>query len=171
MKKSVPMSLYWLRRKSLVVLAASALVLVAGGGGAAGAASLVGGARATSQEIRMKISLTVDGQLATASLYDNATAREFAALLPLSLTLTEYARVERIGDLPRQLIRGHAESTVPVKAGDLAYYAPWGNLAVFVDDGTDNYTSDLMRLGAVDTGLLALQRPGPMKVTIERQPD
>lgn len=119
----------------------------------------------------MKIRFTVDGQVATATLYDNATAREFAALLPLSLTLTDYARIERIANLPQRLTRGRAESTVPVQVGDLAYYAPWGNLAVFVEDGADNYTEDLMRLGAVDTGLHALQRPGPLNVTIERQPD
>jgi len=116
----------------------------------------------------MKIRLTVDGQVATATLYDNATARDFAELLPLSLTLTDYARIERIADLPQRLTRGSAESTVPVKAGDLAYYAPWGNLAIFVEDGTGNYTGDLMRLGAVETGLPALQRPGPLQVTIEQ---
>ncbi len=119
----------------------------------------------------MKIRLTVDGQVATAALHDNATAREFAALLPLSLTLTDYARIERIADLPQKLSRSSAESTVPVKAGDLAYYAPWGNLAIFVEDGTGNYTGDLMRLGAVETGLPALQRPGPLAVRIERVPD
>lgn len=119
----------------------------------------------------MKIRLTVDGQVATATLYDNATARDFAALLPLSLTLTDYARIERIADLPQRLTRGGAEATVPVKAGDLAYYTPWGNLAIFVEDGTGNYTGDLMRLGAVETGMPALQRPGPLQVRIERMPD
>ena len=62
----------------------------------------------------MKIRLTVDGQVATATLYDNATARDFAALLPLSLTLTDYARIERIAGLPQRLTRGSAETTVPV---------------------------------------------------------
>ncbi|MBD9367984.1 hypothetical protein I5O09_08460 [Pseudomonas parafulva] len=119
----------------------------------------------------MKIRLDVDGQIATATLYDNAPARDFAALLPLTLTLTDYARIERIADLPQRLTLGAAESTVPVKQGDLAYYAPWGNLAIFVEDGTGNYTGDLMRLGAVETGLPALQRSGPLHVRIERAPD
>jgi hypothetical protein len=119
----------------------------------------------------MKIRLIVDGQGATATLYDNATARDFAALLPLPLTLTDYAHIERIADLPQRLTRGNAETTVPLKAGDLAYYAPWGNLAIFVEAGTGNYTGDLMRLGAVETGLPALQRPGPLQVRIERMPD
>ncbi|WP_170849460.1 cyclophilin-like fold protein [Azotobacter beijerinckii] len=79
--------------------------------------------------------------------------------------------VSRIADLPRKLSLDRAETTVPVKEGDLAYYAPWGNLAIFVEDGTGNYTGDLMRLGAVDTGLPALQRPGPLQVRIERMTD
>lgn len=119
----------------------------------------------------MKLRLTVDGQVATATLHANATARDFAALLPLSLTLTDYARIERIADLPRRLTRFGAETTVAVKAGDLAYYAPWGNLAIFVEDGTGNYTGDLMRLGALETGLPALQRPGPLEVRIECMPE
>ncbi|MCZ8403808.1 hypothetical protein [Achromobacter xylosoxidans] len=32
-------------------------------------------------------------------------------------------------------------------------------------------TGDLMRLSAVETGLPALQRPGPLHATIERLPD
>jgi hypothetical protein len=119
----------------------------------------------------MKIRLTVDGQVAKATLYDNATVRDFAALLPLSLTLTDYARIERIADLPRRLTQGSAETTVSVKAGDLAYYAPWGNLAIFVEYGTGHYTGDLMRLGAVETGLPALQCRGPLQVRIERIPE
>lgn len=119
----------------------------------------------------MKIRLDVDGQMSTATLYDNATARDFAALLPLSLTLTDYARIERIAYLPQRLTLGVAASKVPVKQGDLAYYAPWGNLAIFVEDGIGNYTGDLMPLGAVETGLPALQRSGPLQVRIERMPD
>ncbi|CAN7305716.1 cyclophilin-like fold protein [Variovorax sp. LjRoot178] len=119
----------------------------------------------------MKIRLNVDGQTVTATLYDNPAAADFVSLLPLSLTLNDYARIERIAYLPRKLIEGRVESTVPVKEGDLAYYAPWGNLAVFVEDGTGNYTGDLIRLGAVETGLPALQRPGPLQVRIERMPD
>ena len=89
----------------------------------------------------MKIRLTVDGEVTTATLYDSTAARDFAALL-LSLTLTDYARIERIADLPKGSTERNAEKgMVPAKAGDLAYYAPWGNLAIFVEDGTGNYTA------------------------------
>ena len=57
----------------------------------------------SAQELPMKNRLHVNSGIATAILVDNATARDFAALLPLSLALVEFAKVERIGDLPRKL--------------------------------------------------------------------
>lgn len=114
-----------MRRQTLVLLAGSALA--ACGGGNSGAESPVA-APSIPQAAPVRIRLTVDGQVATATLYYNATARGFAAQLPLSLTLTDYARIERIAYLPQRLPAGPAESTVPVNAGDLAYYAPGATL-------------------------------------------
>jgi hypothetical protein len=117
----------------------------------------------------MQIQLMIDGQAIKATLDDTATARDFAELLPLSLTLVDYASIERISDLPRRLtVTGAPSGHVP-RAGDLAYYAPWGNLAVFVDGGS--HARGLVRLGRVDSALGALQQPGPFKVRIERVTD
>ena len=44
----------------------------------------------------MKIRMDIDGQIVIGRLEDTAAARDFAAMLPLSMTLTDYARVERI---------------------------------------------------------------------------
>jgi len=139
------------RRTALVALLALA---------AAGAAS-------AQQKPPMKIRLTVDGrESATATLYDNATARDFAALLPLDLTLTDYAAVERVATLPRKLsTQGAPEGMTPV-AGDLTHYAPWGNLAIFIQGNA--YARGLLPLGKVDEGLPVLARPGPYRVRIER---
>lgn len=117
----------------------------------------------------MKIHMDVDGEIATATLEDSAASRDFAALLPMSLTLENYAHIERIADLPRKLSIVDAPAGATPRAGDIAYYAPWGNLAIFVGDG--RYARGLVRLGRVDTGLPALQRPGPLKVRIERIQD
>lgn len=120
---------------------------------------------------KTQIRMDVDGMEVTASLDNSAASREFAAMLPLALTLTDYARIERIADLPRKLTVGKGEDaggSAAVKAGDLAYYAPWGNLAIFAEAGDAKYVGGLVRLGTVETGLPALQRPGPLKVTIER---
>lgn len=113
----------------------------------------------------MKIRMDVDGEIVIATLDDNATARDFAALLPLSLTLENYAEVERIASLPRRLSVTGAPAGMDPDVGDITYYAPWGNLAIFAGDSV--YARGLVRLGKVDTGLPALQRPGPLQVRIE----
>ncbi|WP_392750362.1 cyclophilin-like fold protein [Streptomyces sp. LN590] len=83
----------------------------------------------------MHIHLTIDGNSVDATLNDSSTVRDFAALLPLALDLDDFQKTERIADLPRKLsIEGAPASSEP-KAGDLAFYAPWGNLALFYRDG------------------------------------
>ncbi|WP_454712503.1 cyclophilin-like fold protein [Cupriavidus nantongensis] len=114
----------------------------------------------------MQIRLTVNGQSATATLYDNATARDFAALLPLSLTMEDYAAIERVSSLPRKLsTQGAPDGMAPV-AGELTHYAPWGNLALFIKGRS--YARGLLPLGKVDEGLRLLAQAGPYQVRIER---
>lgn len=117
----------------------------------------------------MKIRFDVGGEIATATLHDNATARDFAMLLPLSLTLRDFEQVERIADLPRKLSTAGAPAGLEPAKGDITYYAPWGNLAIFAGDNV--YADGLVQIGKIDSGLAALQRPGPLKVLIGRVND
>ncbi|WP_312589759.1 cyclophilin-like fold protein [Comamonas terrigena] len=114
----------------------------------------------------MKIRLTVEGQTATATLYDNATARDFASLLPLSLTLEDYDVIERVSRLPRKLSTQGAPEGMQPMAGELTHYAPWSNLVIFTEPRA--YARSLLPLGKVDEGLPILARPGPYQVRIER---
>lgn len=117
----------------------------------------------------MKIRLIVGDQVATATLYDNATAKDFATLLPLSLTMTDYARIERVSDLPRKLsTQGAPDGMAPV-AGELTHYAPWSNLALFIEGRS--WSRSLLPLGKVDEGLSILAQPGPYEVRIEHVTD
>ena len=113
----------------------------------------------------MKIRMNVEGRSIAATLADNDTARDFASLLPLDLTLTDYAATEKISDLPRRLSTDDAPAGIDPSARDLAYYSPWGNLAVFYKDG--HYSRGLVTLGRIDSGLEALNRRGPLRVTVE----
>lgn len=124
---------------------------------------------ALAQGTSMNIRLYIDDAVATATLEDSVAARDFAALLPLRLTLTDYAVVERIADLPRKLSTQGAPAGTTPKTRDIAYYAPWGNVAFFVGDAA--YATGLVRLGRIDSGLPALQRNGPLQVRIERMTD
>lgn len=110
--------------------------------------------------------MDVEGKAITATLDDNETSRDFVSLLPLTLTLEDYAATEKISDLPRKLSTKGAPPGVDPSVGDIAYYAPWGNLALFHKDF--GYSTGLVKLGTIDFGIEALSRPGPLKVTIER---
>lgn len=133
------------------------------------ALAIISAAPVYAQESSMKIRLHVNGEVAVATLHDNATARDFLALLPLSLTLREFAKVERIGDLPRKLAVTAPQAGMDPRVGDLAYYAPWNNFVFFAGD--NKFDRGLVPLGKVESGLAALQRPGPLTVRIERVKD
>ena len=116
----------------------------------------------------MKIRLTVGGKAIEATLLDNATARDFVSLLPLTLTLEDYASIEKISYLPRKLATDGAPAGVAPARGDIAYYAPWGNLAIFHKES--GYARGLVKLGRVDSGLDALSVRGSLKATILQAP-
>ncbi|MDH6293417.1 cyclophilin-like fold protein [Rhodococcus opacus] len=86
----------------------------------------------------MDIRITTGTATLPATLDDSAAARaaarDFAAQLPLTLTLSDFHRTEKIADLPSRLSTAGSPSGAAAKAGDIAYYAPWGNLAVFYRD-------------------------------------
>jgi hypothetical protein len=113
----------------------------------------------------MKIRLTVDGRSITATLIDNPTTRDFLSLLPLTLTLEDYASTEKIAYLPRKLSEEGAPAGVDPLVGDITYYAPWGNLALFYRDF--GYAKGLIKLGNMDDGVEVFNVPGSITITIE----
>ena len=114
----------------------------------------------------MKIRLRIGDGVYTATLADNAAARDFASLLSLPLTLRDYASTEKIADLPRKLSVDDAPAGHDPSIGDITYYAPWGTLAIFYRDF--GYSRGLVHLGTMDAPTEALRTPGPVKVMIER---
>lgn len=118
-----------------------------------------------SETSAMKIRLTTDGRSITATLIDSPTTRDFLSLLPLTLTLEDYASTEKIAYLPRKLSEEGALAGVDPSVGDITYYAPWGNLALFYRDF--GYAKGLIRLGSMDDGAEVFNIPGSVTVTIE----
>jgi hypothetical protein len=112
----------------------------------------------------MRLRIDAGGATVMAMLEDSPTARDFAALLPLTVTLVDYAGTEKVSDLPRRLSTAGAPAGFDPSIGDIAYYGPWGNLAIFYRDF--QYSSGLIKLGTINGGMAALDQPGPMRVTI-----
>jgi len=113
----------------------------------------------------MKIRLIVGDKVLTATLINSKTAQDFISLLPLTLTLEEYAGTEKISKLPKRISTEGAPSGSDPSVGDITHYAPWGNLAIFYRDF--GYASGLVILGKIDSGIEAFNVPGSVKVTIE----
>ena len=51
----------------------------------------------------MKIQLTINGRVLSATLENSVAAKDFATLLPLQLRLDDYAGIEKISELPKKL--------------------------------------------------------------------
>lgn len=113
----------------------------------------------------MQIKITIENTELTATLIESKTTRDFIALLPLTVTLEDYAGTEKISYLPKPLSTEDAPSGIDPSVGDITYYAPWGNMAIFYNDF--GYSSGLVLLGKIDGDMEALNVPGPVTVTIE----
>ena len=113
----------------------------------------------------MKLKLTIGEKILIATMVDNPTTRDFLTLLPLSLTLTDYNSTEKISELPKKLSLKSAPEGYKPSIGDITLYAPWGNLAMFYKDFS--YSTGLILLGKIDSGVETLEAAGPIKAMIE----
>ncbi|MDO5638953.1 MAG: cyclophilin-like fold protein [Neisseria sp.] len=113
----------------------------------------------------MKIKITLDNQSYTATLADNPSAQALLKQLPLSLPAENYGGVEKIAYLPQKLpdSPNHNGNFAP-KAGDVTYYAPWGNLALF--HGSAKPARGLVYLGKFDSEFTP--SPSAKQMRIER---
>jgi len=115
----------------------------------------------------VKIKLTIDNKILTATLADNATARDFASLLPLTLTMNDLFRREKFGHLSRA-ISDKGKRTHTYQIGDLAYWSPSHDVAVYYrQDGEKIPEPGIIVIGKIDSGVEALNVAGSVKVTME----
>ena len=113
----------------------------------------------------MKIRIVAADGTFTAVLDDSDAARDFAALLPIELKLSDYNSTEKVADLPRRLVTDSAPEGVDPAVGDITYYAPWGNLAIFYRDF--GYSRGLVRLGRLKGDVETLSKAdGPVRIEI-----
>lgn len=118
----------------------------------------------------MKIHIDIDGtqQPLFATLAMSPTVEDFIKQLPLTLTLKDYDSTEKIADLPNKLTTQNAPHGYAGKAGDLTYYAPWGNLAFFYKDSHVGYAKGLIFLGKLDAIPQQFKQNQPIKISISQ---
>ena len=115
-----------------------------------------------------QLRITFAGTELTARLDDNATARDLAARLPLTLTFSDHNGVEKTAPLPNELSTEGAPDAHDPVAGDLGYFAPGGDLVLYHDDEAPEFAG-IVRIGRLDGDLHALARQsGEFEVTVDR---
>lgn len=116
----------------------------------------------------MNIKMTVGNRTITATMENNATARDFLSRLPLEITLEDYNNITEKIYYPSPAL--NTENTprgcTPV-AGDITLYIPWGNIAIFCKNWSQS--NDLIKLGHIDdNGIEILKVSGNVNVKIEK---
>lgn len=117
----------------------------------------------------MKMNITVGGRTVTATMEDNAAARDFLSRMPLEVTLNDYNNIiEKIFyPSPALATTGVTRGCTPIP-GDITIYVPWGNVAIFCKNWSQ--TNDLIKIGHIDgDGISALNVAGDVAVKFEKQ--
>ena len=150
-------------RKTIIALASAASLLSACTTQAAprpndrsdSTTSTTGGADtgAPSSEVSSRMRITVGSKVFTATLSDNATAKAFKAMLPLTVNMNELNANEKYVDLADDLPR-QASNPGTIHSGDLMLYGA-NTLVLFYKTFSTSYS--YTRIGKVDdvTGLAA----------------
>lgn len=116
---------------------------------------------------KMGITITIGSTTIDAVLRDNATAQDFAAQLPLTLTLRDLSAAEKVsGPLPKRLTEKGAPASDAGEIGDIAYYAPWSNIAFYRGKGPD--APGVIKIATLTSPTRALEQSGEVRVTIKR---
>ncbi|MBY0064343.1 MULTISPECIES: cyclophilin-like fold protein [Priestia] len=98
-----------------------------------------------------RIKLTFNNKEVLVRMHDNPISKDFLAQLPLTVTFEDYIGKEKISILQKRLSIDDVQAEDLSKKGDFAYYAPWGNVAIFYKDFEDA-TNDLIILGQIESG-------------------
>ena len=118
------------------------------------------------EEEALRIKATANGQEFSIELYDNETARELAAMLPLTLDMSELNGNEKYYYLPERL-PNDSQHVGSIRAGDLMLFGS-DCLVLFYESFSTSYR--YTPLGRVDDpeGLAAALGSGSVQVTFQK---
>ena len=98
----------------------------------------------------MNIQIKYKDKVIKILLKNNSTAQALYNQLPLTMKFEDYASHEKVFYPPKKLsTKDSPEGYKPTK-GDVTYYAPWGNVAIFYKDFS--YSKGLIKLGVIVEG-------------------
>jgi hypothetical protein len=156
----------WMRRSATGAIALTLATALAGcsvpGHTAASAAVAMPSSLTPGQARGPRIVVRMHGYAVTAILSNTPEARQFAALLPLSVDLKDVWGQAKSGPLPRPLPSVEAARPVHRPAPGGIYFWPGTDvIAIYYDDlGQSVPDPGLVQLGVIETGLEALADAG-----------
>jgi hypothetical protein len=113
------------------------------------------------------IRIAFDDTELSARLHDNATARDLASQLPLTLNFRDFNSVEKIAPLPRELSLEGVPAGDDPAVGEIGYYVPDRVLVLYYGDV--GFFNGIVRLGEIDGAVGAIERRSEdFTATIER---
>lgn len=92
-----------------------------------------------------RIKLTFECNEIYALINNSKAGNDFLSLLPLSVKAEDFNSTEKIFYLSKKLNTQNEPDGINPKAGDITYYAPWGNIAIFYKNF--RYSNNLIYLG------------------------
>ena len=118
-----------------------------------------------------RVRFTVGDAEIIVRIADNPTSRDFVSMLPLTLEFADFASMEKISYLPRELTIEGSTSGPPAN-GDLIYFVPWGNLGFFYDAERrdESFDDQVIPIGTIETGYERLNDLETGPVRVERIP-
>lgn len=97
---------------------------------------------------KMKLKITINKKVLTATMIDSNTTQAFMELLPLTIEMTELNSNEKYGHLPNKL-PGQADKPGTIHAGDLMLWdADYKSLVLFYKTVRSPYR--YVKLGTID---------------------
>ncbi len=115
----------------------------------------------------MKINITVSGKTVTATLMDNPTAKDFVSQLPLTLSMQDLFGREKFGHLQKALSE-KGPRTNKYEVGDIAYWSPARDLAIYYRHGGESIPSPgIIPIAKIKGDTEVFNVPGTLKVSLE----
>ena len=152
-----------------LVLAASLIIATVTAGTSRAVNASTPNPKQTSSEKaqNMKIKINIGGKTLTAILADNATARDFASVLPLTVSMKDLFGREKYGDLPKALSENGPRNN-RYEVGEIAYWSPDRQFAIYYrQDGETIPSPGIIPIAKIGAGTEVFNVPGSVKVMIE----
>jgi hypothetical protein len=116
---------------------------------------------------KMKINIKIGGKTLRATLADNATARDFVSVVPLTLSMKDLFGREKYAALPKALSEKGPRSN-RYEVGDVAYWSPSHDLAIYYhQDGESIPSPGIIPIAKIDGGAESFNVPGSVNVIVE----